>query len=243
MAAITGFFATIIGYPMQWIYSVVNNYGVSIILVTIIIRLCLLPLYSKQIKNTAKMAEISAQQKEIQAKYARDRVKMNEEMNALYQKAGVSPMSGCLPLLIQLPIIWGLFALLRTPLTYMTSPNMIAAVHENFLWIEDLCQPDTSLLVGILPVLAGITTYFTSAGMGAAQGPGGGMASSMKYFMPVMIFVLGRSFPAGLTLYWTIGNVLIILQTWLFNKKRKKQEAAAAAEAEVLKRMKKEGTI
>ena len=243
MAAITGFFATIIGYPMQWIYSVVNNYGVSIILVTIIIRLCLLPLYSKQIKNTAKMAEISAQQKEIQAKYARDRVKMNEEMNALYQKAGVSPMSGCLPLLIQLPIIWGLFALLRTPLTYMTSPNMIAAVHENFLWIEDLCQPDTSLLVGILPVLAGITTYFTSAGMGAAQGPGGGMASSMKYFMPVMIFVLGRSFPAGLTLYWTIGNVLIILQTWLFNKKKKKQEAAAAAEAEVLKRMKKEGTI
>ena len=70
MSAITGFFATIIGYPMQWIYSVVNNYGLSIIAITIIIRLCLLPLYSKQIKNSAKMAEIQSQIKEIQNKSA-----------------------------------------------------------------------------------------------------------------------------------------------------------------------------
>ena len=239
MSAITGFFATIIGYPMQWIYSFVNSYGLSIIAITIIIRLCLIPLYAKQIKNTAKMAEIQPQMREIQNKYARDRVKMNEEIQALQQKAGVSATSGCLPLVIQLPIIWGLFALLRNPLSYM-SGNMIAAVHESFLWIEDLSQTDP----WILPILAGITTYFTSAvSMAAQEGAGAGMMNAMKYFMPVMIFLMGRSFPAGLTLYWTVGNCVVILQTWLFNRNRKKKKAVAEAEAEVLKKMKKEGTI
>ena len=240
MSAITGFFATIIGYPMQWIYSVVNNYGLSIIAITIIIRLCLLPLYTKQIKNSAKMSEIQPQIKEIQNKYARDRVKMNEEMNNLYAKAGVSPTSGCLPLLIQLPLIWGLFALLRNPITYMTkNPAMVAAVHEGFLWVEDLSQTDP----WILPIIAAITTYFTSeVSMGTAGGQGG-MAASMKYFMPIMIFIMGRSFPAGLTLYWTIGNCVIIVQTLIVNNRKKKKQAAEAAEAEVLKRMKKEGTL
>jgi len=240
MSAITGFFATIIGYPMQWIYSVVNNYGLAIIAITIIIRLCLLPLYSKQIKNTAKMSELQSQVKELQTKYARDRVRMNEEVNNLYKNAGVSPMSGCLPLVIQLPLIWGLFALLRTPLSYMTSSNMIAAVHESFLWVEDLSQTDP----WILPVLAAVTTYFTSAvNMGSGAAAQNGMMSSMKYFMPIMIFLMARTFPAGLALYWTIGNCVIIVQTWLFNRSKKKKEAAAAAEAEVLKRMKKEGSI
>ena len=240
LSGITGFFATIIGYPMQWIYTVVNNYGLSIIAITIIIRLCLLPLYSKQIKNSAKMSELQSQIKEIQTKYARDRVKMNEEVNALYAKAGVSPTSGCLPLLIQLPLIWGLFALLRNPITYMTSPAMLPAVHESFLWVEDLSQTDP----WILPIIAAVTTYFTSAvSMGTAAGGQGGMASSMKYFMPIMIFIMGRSFPAGLTLYWTIGNCVIILQTMIVNNRKKKKQAAEAAEAEVIKRMKKEGTL
>jgi len=237
MAAITGFFATIIGYPVQWIYSLVGNYGLTIIIVTIIVRLCLLPLYSKQMKNSAKMAELQAQQKDIQARYANNREKMNEEMNALYQKAGVSPMSGCLPLVIQLPIIWGLFALLRNPLQYMTASNMIAAVHESFIWIPDLSQPDS----WILPIIAGLTTYLTSEiSMGASSGQANGMMASMKYFMPVMIFVMGRSFPAGLALYWAVGNCVQIVQSCLFNSKKKKTKAREEAEAEVLRRMKKE---
>ena len=240
MTAITGFFATIIGYPMQWIYSVVNNYGVSIIILTLLIRLCLLPLYAKQIKSSAKMAELQPKMKEIQAKYANNREKLNEEMTKLYEQAGTKPTSGCLPLLIQLPIIYGLFALLRMPLNYMTSSNMIAAVHESFFWINDLSQPDA----WILPILAGVTTYFTSAvAMGASENPGGGMMNGMKYFMPIIIFLMGRSFPAGLALYWTIGNCFMIVQSYIFNKKRKKQKAQEEAEAEVLKRMKKNGAI
>ena len=164
---------------------------------------------------------------------------MNEEINNLYSKAGVSPTSGCLPLLIQLPLIWGLFALLRSPLSYMSSGNMIAAVHESFLWVEDLSQTDP----WILPIIAAITTYFTSeVSMGTAGGQSGMMAS-MKYFMPIMIFIMGRTFPAGLTLYWTIGNCVIIIQTLIVNKRKKRKKAAEEAEAEVLKKMKKEGTI
>lgn len=239
MNAITGFFATIIGYPVQWIYSLIGNYGITIIIVTIIVRLCLIPLYAKQLKNSSKMAELQAQQKEIQTRYANNREKMNEEMNALYQKAGVSPMSGCLPLIIQLPIIWGLFALLRNPLQYMTANNMIAAVHESFLWITDLCQPDP----WVLPIIAALTTYLTSEiSMGASSNnPANGMMASMKYFMPIMIFIMGRSFPSGLALYWAIGNVVQIAQSWIMNKKTKQRKAREEAEAEVLKRMKKEG--
>lgn len=240
MAAITGFFATIIGYPMQWIYSVVNNYGVSIIILTLLIRLCLLPLYAKQIKSSAKMAELQPKMKEIQTRYANNREKMNEELTKLYEQAGTKPTAGCLPLIIQLPIIYGLFALLRNPLTYMTSSNMIAAVHESFFWINDLSQPDAWLL----PILAGLTTYFTSAvSMSAAEGAGGGMMAGMKYFMPVIIFLMGRSFPAGLALYWTIGNCFMIVQSFIFNRKRKKQKAQEEAEAEVLKRMKRDGAL
>ena len=237
MAAITGFFAKIIGYPFQWIYSVLHDYGLTIIIVTLIVRLCLLPLYAKQIKNQSKTAEIQSQIKDIQTRFANNRERMNQEMNDLYAKAGVSPMSGCLPLLIQLPIIYGMFAILRSPLTYMTANEMIAALHESFLWVTDLSQPDPWLL----PIIAGLTTYLKSeASMAGQAGAADGMMSTMKYFMPIMIFLMGRSFPAGLTLYWTVGNLVMILQTWLFNKKRKKEKAQAEAEAEVLKRMKKE---
>ena len=238
MAAITGFFAKLIGYPILWVYSFIGDYGITIIIITLIVRLCLLPLYAKQIKSQAKTAGLQSQIRDIQTKYANNRERMNQELNDLYAKAGVSPMSGCLPLIIQMPIIFGLFAVLRNPLEYMTANNMIAAVHESFLWVGDLSQPDPWLL----PILAGITTYFTSTASAAAQGAAGanGMMNTMKYFMPIMIFLMGRSFPAGLALYWTVGNVVMIIQTVLFNKKNKKKAAMEEAEAEVLKRMKKE---
>ena len=121
----------------------------------------------------------------------------------------------------------------------MKATNMIAAVHESFFWVTDLSQPDSWLL----PIIAGITTYFTSAvSMSMTEGAGGGMASGMKYFMPILIFLMGRSFPAGLALYWTIGNLVMIAQSYIFNKKKAKAKAKEEAEAEVLKKMRKEGT-
>jgi len=237
MSAIIGFFARIIAYPMKYIYLFVDNYGLSIILLTALIRVIMIPLYAKQMKQTAKMAELSEKQKEIQVRYARDRETMNQKMNELYQENGVSTTAGCLPLVIQMPILFGLYELLRNPLLYMTTSNMIAAVHESFLWVPDLSQPDS----WIFPILAGLTTYLTTAlSTAGADSPAQGSMTAMKYFMPLMIFLLARSMPAGLALYWTIGNVVMLIQNLFFNKKKKKEKVQKEVEKEVLKRIKAE---
>ena len=225
-----GFLAKIIGYVMQFIYSLVNNYGLSIIILTFLVRLCLLPLYNKQNKYTAAMADLQPKINDIQTKYAADRNTMNEKLNEVYAEAGISPLSGCLPMLIQLPIIFGLFALLRNPLTYMSGSEMAAAVHESFLWVSDLSQPDS----WILPLLAGITTYFSTASTSEA---GGNSMVAMKYFFPVMLFLLGRTFPSGLALYWVVGNFFTMLQTYYFMAKKKKKDREKEIEEEVNKRL------
>ena len=131
-----------------------------------------------------------------------------------------------------MPILLGLFQLLRNPLTYMTGPDMVVVVHEAFLWVKDLCQPDS----WILPLLAGISTYFTFSLM--PQQDSTGMTNSMKYFYPILIFLIGRSFPAGLALYWAIGNAFTIVQNLFFNKKFRKEKFRKEAEEEVLKNRK-----
>ena len=226
----TGFLAKIIGYVMQFIYGLVNNYGISIILLTLLVRLCLLPLYHRQNKYTAAMADLQPKINDIQTKYAADRNTMNEKLNEVYQEAGISPLSGCLPLIIQMPIILGLFALLRNPLTYMSGSDMAAAVHESFLWVSDLSQPDN----WILPLIAGITTYFSTASTSEA---GGNSMAAMKYFFPVMIFLFGRSFPSGLALYWAVGNFFTMLQTYYFMARKKKKDREKEIENEVSKRL------
>lgn len=228
----TAFLAKMIGYLMQFIYGLVNNYGVSVILLTLFVRLCLLPLYNKQNKYSAAMNDLQPKIKEIQTRYAADKEKMNEMMSEVYTEAGVSPLSGCLPMVIQLPIILGLFALLRNPLLYMSDSSMITAVHESFLWITDLSQSDN----WILPLLAGITTYFTSAS--ASAGDTSGSMNAMKYFFPIMIFLFGRSSPAGLALYWAIGNVFTMIQTWYFKAQKKKKDREKEINDEVNRRLK-----
>jgi len=227
----SAFLARMIGYLMRFIYDLVQNYGLSIILLTLLVRLCLLPLYHRQNKYTAAMSDLQPKIKDIQTKYAADRNTMNDKLNEVYQEAGVSPLAGCLPMVIQLPIILGLFALLRNPLTYMTGSEMVAAVHESFLWVSDLSQPDS----WILPLLAGITTYFSSAQSSAAD-TSGAMAS-MKYFMPIMIFLFGRSFPSGLALYWAVGNFFTMIQTYFFNVQKKKRDKEKEIDEEVNKRL------
>ena len=194
MNLIIGLFAKPIGSLLAWIYGMVNNYGLSIIILTLLVRLVILPLYAKQIKYQLKMTDLQPKLKEIQERYSTDRQTLSEKTMELYRQEGVSPSSGCLPLLIQMPIIMGLFALLRSPLTYMTAPEMIAAVHESFLWVKDLCQPDS----WILPLIAGISTYLTytvgAMGQGASGGdPTGAMSKMMQYFFPVFIHTKQRT--------------------------------------------------
>ena len=218
-----GIIAKPIGYLLALIYKLVGNYGVSLIILTVIVKLVLYPLYAKQIKSTANMSDMSEKSKEIQKRYANDREKMNEEMQKLYAESGFNPMSGCLPMLIQFPIIMGLFALLRNPMKYMPDdPTLMFANHESFLWIKDLAQPD----LWILPIAAGLATFFafsmnsamTMQQPGANPGQQKAMNAIMKYFFPLSILWLARSYPAGLAIYWAGGQFMQIFFNLRINK-------------------------
>jgi len=220
-----GFIARPLGILLSGIYSVIGNYGITLIIFTVIVRLCLFPLYANQIKHTAKMGNVQPKMQEIQKKYANDKEEMNKRMMELYKEENFNPMRGCLPMLIQFPIIIGLFTLLRNPMRFMeNSPEMIMAVHEGFLWINDLSHADQWLL----PILAGITTFisFTASQAMTPTTPGNnqmqGMMKMMKYFFPVMIVWMGRTFPAGLALYWVIGNIFTVGQAKVLNVWKKK---------------------
>lgn len=218
-----GIVAKPIGYLLALIYKLVGNYGISLIILTVIVKLVLYPLYAKQIKSTANMSDMSEKAKEIQNRYANDKEKMNEEMQKLYAETGFNPMSGCLPMLIQFPIIMGLFALLRNPMKYMPNdPTLMFANHESFLWIKDLAQPD----LWILPIAAGLATFFAfsmNSAMnmqqpGANPGQQKAMNAIMKYFFPLSILWLARSYPAGLAIYWAGGQFMQIFFNLRINK-------------------------
>ena len=112
-----------LGYLINGIYNLVDNYGISIILMTILIRIIILPLYSMQIKSSEQMMLVQPKVKEIQTKYKDTPEKMQEKLQELYQEHNIKPAMGCLPLLIQLPIIWGLFGLLRLSLIHISEPT------------------------------------------------------------------------------------------------------------------------
>lgn len=139
-----------LGYILNALYSFIDNYGIAIIVFTVLIRLIILPLYAAQLRSTTQMQKMQPKIKEIQTKYANDSEMMNMKLQELYKDEKINPAMGCLPLLIQLPIIWGLFGLLRNPMEYISNPDMVLAVHENFLWVNDLSQPD----LWVLPILA-----------------------------------------------------------------------------------------
>ena len=224
-----GIVAKPIGYLLALIYKLVGNYGISLIILTVIVKLVLYPMYAKQIKSTANMSDMSEKAKEIQNRYANDKEKMNEEMQKLYAETGFNPMSGCLPMLIQFPIIMGLFALLRNPMKYMPSdPALMFANHESFLWIKDLAQPD----LWILPIAAGLATFFAfsmNSAMnmtqpGANPGQQKAMNAIMKYFFPLSILWLARSYPAGLAIYWAGGQFMQIFFNLRINKIREEMK-------------------
>ena len=160
-------FAKPIALLLNLLYNLVGNYGIAIVLLTLIVRGILFPLYNAQMKQSAKMTELQPKLQQLQKQCGGDKEKYNQKVMELYQVEGVNPAKGCLPLIIQMPILFGLFAALRNPLMYM-SQDMLLAVHEKFLWIPDLSQPDK----WILPILAGITTYFSFKITQSASTPG-----------------------------------------------------------------------
>jgi YidC/Oxa1 family membrane protein insertase len=235
MAALYSFFSFIstpMGLLLNFIYGLCGNYGISIIIFTLIIRGALFPLYASQIKGQLKMADIQPKMQAIQKKYADNREELGRQMQKLYKEEGYNPMMGCLPLVIQMPILMGLFYLLRNPGMFVDGDAIILASHEAFMWLPDLSQPD----MWLLPVVTGITTFLSMSMTGMmSPGVGGGggdmgaqmqpMMKVMRVFMPIFIFVIGRQMPSGLCIYWFIGNLFTVGQTWMLKNLRKKAAA------------------
>ncbi|MCI6854658.1 MAG: YidC/Oxa1 family membrane protein insertase [Firmicutes bacterium] len=217
-----GILAKPLGFLLSWLYELIGSYGIALIIVTVIVKLCLYPVYAKSIKSTMKMTEVQPKIQEIQQKYAKDRELMNEKMTELYKEEGVSMYGGCLPMVVQMIVIMGLFALLRNPMAYIDSDSMLFAIHEPFLWIQDLAQPDK----WILPIMAAVATFIATlmsqnatAGANAQQTKM--MNSIMKYLFPIMILWMARSYPAGLAIYWFGSQLIQIFYNMRFAKMRK----------------------
>lgn len=221
MNTFTGIFAKPLAFLLEGIYNIVGNYGISLIIITVIVKLCLYPLYLKQMKSMAVTSDMQKKLKQLQQKYANDKETLNIKTAELYKEEGFNPASGCLPMLIQLPIIFALFALLRNPIAYISNTDMLLAVHESFLWINDLSQVDS----WILPIVAGVSTFIAfsiSMSNNSQQSELMGMNKVMKYAYPVLIFLMGRTFPAGLALYWSFGQFMQIFFNIHMRSVRKK---------------------
>jgi len=208
------FIAAPLGFLLRIVFDIVGNYGLSIIVFTVIMKIVLVPLTIKQTKSMKLMQEMQPKIKEIQEKYKNDKEKINIKTMELYKEHKANPLGGCLPMLIQLPIMIGLFTVLRNPGLYVfESEEVYRTIDTSFLWLSNLRDPD----LWILPISAGIATYFSSLTMstGNSNNP---TQKMMLYMMPVMIVWWGRGFPAGLTLYWVVNSILQAIQQLIINK-------------------------
>ncbi|WAW14914.1 YidC/Oxa1 family membrane protein insertase [Peptostreptococcus equinus] len=214
-----GYIADLLGMALRAIYEMIGSYGLAIIVFTIIIKLILTPLTVKQTKSTFAMSEISPKIKEIQAKYKNKPEKQNEEIQKIYKESGVNPMAGCLPLLVQMPILFALFYVFREPLKHgvFDTKQAFDLANGSFLWFHSLVKPDIPLAI-----LSGISGFFMQLVMtpkDQMQGP----MKSMLYIMPAMSLFWGLTFPAALTLYWTISNLFSIVQFYVVTKPLKRK--------------------
>lgn len=206
------------GKLLFFIYSLVGDYGVSIVLFSIIAKLILLPINIKQTKSMQDMNKLQPELQKLQKKYGSNKEKLNEETMKLYKEYNVNPMGGCLPLLIQFPIIIGLFRVLQEPARYVfLTDAAYAAVEKAFLWLPDLGKADP---LHILPVLAAITTYLymTNAPTQSGNEQANQMNNTMKIMSPLMIGFFAWTFPSGVALYWVVQNVFTYVQQLVTKK-------------------------
>ena len=182
----------------------VGNFGVSIIVVTILIKIALLPLTLKQDKSMKEMKKIQPELEKIKEKYANDKQMLNIKTMELYKEHKVNPLGGCLPLLLQLPILFALFGVLR---------NGIIPKDSSFLWLK-LSVPDPFY---VLPVLNGAVSFFQQKLMGSADS--NPQMKNMMYIFPIMMIMFSVKMPSGLQLYWLTSSILAVVQQYFIMKK------------------------
>jgi YidC/Oxa1 family membrane protein insertase len=230
-----GFFSLIARPLFLWLLwtqkHMAGNWGVAIIILTVTINLVLLPLRITSMKSALKMQKLQPQMKAIQEKYKkyplRDprRSEMNVEIGELYKREGANPAGGCVPLVIQMPFLFAFYSMLGVGIELRQAP---------FLWLHDLSSPDK---IFVLPVLIVITTFLVqkmtpNAGMDPKQ------QQMMTIMMPLMIGFFSYSLPAGLSVYWTVGNFIAIAQQYIMNRTGLGREMREEMEKRARKRAK-----
>lgn len=192
-------------FPLSWLLDksatfLGGSYGLGILATTIIIRLAVLPLMIKQLKSSKAMQAIQPELQKIKEKYKNNQQKIQEETMKLFQRNNVNPLAGCLPLVVQMPILIAFYqAIMR---------NESVRTHD-FMWMS-LGSPDPFY---ILPVLAAVTTFFQTKLMGTGM-PENPQMKMMLYIMPAMILFIAITLPSALSLYWVFGNIFTIIQTF-----------------------------
>ena len=249
MGAIWSSLIDLVGQILEYLYGITHNYGLAIILLTLIIRGIMYPLMQKQMTSMRETQKIQPLMQEIQKKYKNDKEKMNQELMRLYKEHKVNPMGGCLPLIVQMPILILFFQVLREFEYHIPGTKIIDG---GFLWISNtvtekivengaeierviagLAAPDqlfgiiSGYSIGILPILVGasmyiqqkLTTSATASTASSSANPTANTQKMMTTIMPIMIGFISFTLPSGLSLYWLTSTVFGIGQQMLINKK------------------------
>jgi YidC/Oxa1 family membrane protein insertase len=209
------FFARNLFFLLNWLYHIFGNWGVAIIFLVVLVRLVLFPLTYKGMVSMYKLKELAPKMKEIQERYKKDPQKLQMHMMKLYKEHGANPLGGCLPLVLQIPIFYGIYKLLL---------YSIELKGAHFLWIKDLSAMDPYF---ILPILMGVSMYIhqrlTPTNFQDS------MQEKIFKFLPLIFTFMMATFPAGLVLYWTTNNILSILQQLIINKVMESKKASLKA--------------
>jgi len=197
---------------IEIMYNIFGNYGLAIIGITILIKLVLLPLTLKQDKSMSAMKKLQPKLEALKEKYKNDAQTLNQKTIELYKIHKVNPASGCLPILLQMPILFALFGVLRKT----GADGGVVAEGSKFLWLT-LSQPDPFYL---LPLLNGAVSYFQQKLMSASQGSSNPQMKMMTYMFPIMMIFISYKMPSGLQLYWFVSSLASVAQQYYIMSRR-----------------------
>ena len=220
------FFTKPLFFVIDYLFKISGNFGIAIVLITLGIRILFFPLANYSFRSMAKMKALQPEMVRLKEVHKEDKVKLQQEMMALYKKEKVNPASGCLPVLIQIPFFFAIYKMLFISLEMRHQPF--------FGWIKDLSaqdptslfnmfglipwNPPSFLMIGIWPILMGLSMWVQQKLNPAPTDP---IQAKIFAFFPIFLTIILASFPSGLVVYWTVNNILTIAQQWVIMKKTK----------------------
>ena len=211
-------------HVLHFFYQVMGNYGVAILLLTLLVKILFFPLANKSYRAMSKMKKLQPEMMRLREQYGDDKMRLNQELMGLYKKEQVNPMSGCLPIIVQIPVFFALYKVLFVSIEMRHAPF--------FGWIQDLSAPDPTslfnlfglipwdppgfLMIGIWPLLMGATMLLQFK---LNPQPADPIQARVMMLLPLMFIFLFATFPAGLVIYWTWNNILSIAQQWVIMRR------------------------